>query len=187
MRQCSHLVIITERQALNSWVWSPGSKVNSRRTKAAKQRLSPEADRAPVRQDHSVMESLGPQEAADGQATGWVTTAAAPGAQAWPYPFPQSLLWGSCLACLTQATSCENRPLEVGLQRPPYPFLLGWEPGPSHLGPLGGSPPRWHIMRSSHAALSPCESCPAPECLLFLHHLPGALPASSLCSVRGLG
>ena len=35
-------------QFQNSWVWSPGSKVNRRRTKAAKQRLNPEADRAPV-------------------------------------------------------------------------------------------------------------------------------------------
>ena len=35
------------------------------------------------------------------------------------------LLWGSCLVCLTHTTSCENRPLEEGLQRPCHPFLLG--------------------------------------------------------------
>ena len=35
--------------------------------------------------------------------------------------------------------------------------------------------------------IHPRESCPCPECLLFSHHLLGALPASSLCSVRGLG
>ena len=76
------------------------------------------------------MEALGPQEAGDLQATGGVRTAAAPGAQAWPQPFPQSLLWGSCLACLTQTTSCENGPLELGLQ-----FLLSgdrWSYPPGH-------------------------------------------------------
>ena len=29
------------------------------------------------------------------------------------------------LPAVTQATSCENRPLELGLQRPSHPFLLG--------------------------------------------------------------
>ena len=120
------------------------------------------------------------------QATGCVRPAASPGAQAWPQPFPQSLLWGFCLACLTQVTSYENGPLELGLRRPCHPFLLGCEPGPSHLGPWVGPLPT-DTSRGASMLLSAPLVLPSSECLLFSHHLSGALPASSLCSVKGLG
>ena len=113
-------------------------------------------------------------------------TAAAPGAQAWPRPFPQSLLGGSCLACLAQAASWESRPLELGLQRPSCPS--SWDESPTPLI----SAPGWVPSPRTRHAEPPCcsqprESCPRPERLLFSHHPPWALPASGLCSVRGRG
>ena len=79
---------------------------------------------------------------------------------------------------------CENRSLELGLQRPPHPFLLGESPVPLTLAP-GWVPA--DTSRGAPIRLSAPVSPALPECLLFSYHLPWALPASSLCSVRGLG
>ena len=71
-----------------------------------------------------MIEALGPQEAGDLQAT-LSQNCCCFKSTGLASVLPPSLLWGSCLTCMTQATSCENRPLELSLQRPSHSFLLG--------------------------------------------------------------